>query len=492
MTDQPATSLAMSAPPPRLEPDAIGITQDTVIGLATSAPAGTMAATLATLAAATAYAAPLVLVITAIPMLIVANAYRQLNRWNATCSATFDWTGRAISPYLGFLTGWVMVIGYIVTTVAEVVVLGPSVLTVFGDSHASTWSYVWTDTGLCLVMLIIAVLGIKLTARTQIVMAAVEYAILIGFSLTGLVLVLSHHPGTYPPSRGWLSLSGISGKGSLAAGLLISVYVYSGYDGTIYVNEEVRHRRIDPGRAAVWATALLAIMYTLAQVGLQGMVSPARLQAHAASALVYTAQAIGGPGWARVMALAIALSVTAATGTGIVVTSRIVYGMASRRVLPERLGTIWPRVKTPGPASVLAGLLIIAVMWAYMLTASVTNVFSNVVSVAGLLFTIFYVMTALTTIAYYRRDVVRSARSLIMTGILPLAASVFLAWVFVRSLMNAPSGQLWSVVAVIAAGIVMTLVARFGLRSPFFAIPRESDPPPPAARHPGSRAPRPS
>jgi hypothetical protein len=38
----------------RLEPDAIGVAQDTVIGMASSAPAGTMAATLAALAVASA------------------------------------------------------------------------------------------------------------------------------------------------------------------------------------------------------------------------------------------------------------------------------------------------------------------------------------------------------------------------------------------------------------------------------------------------------
>ena len=36
------------------------------------------------------------------------------------------------------------------------------------------------------------------------------------------------------------------------------------------------------------------MIYTLATVGLQGVVSPAKLQANAASALVYIAQALGG------------------------------------------------------------------------------------------------------------------------------------------------------------------------------------------------------
>ena len=65
-------------------------------------------------------------------------------------------------------------------------------------------------------MLIIAVVGIKITARAQVGMAAVEYLILIGLAVAGLVFVLSHHPGTVPITKGWFSLSGVDGKGSAA------------------------------------------------------------------------------------------------------------------------------------------------------------------------------------------------------------------------------------------------------------------------------------
>ena len=312
----------------RLEPDAIGVAQDTVIGMASSAPAGTMAATLAALAVASAYGSGPVLILTALPMLIIANSYRRLNLWSATCGASFEWVGRAINPYLGFITGWLMIAGYVIGTVAEVVVLGPSVLAVFGSRSADAWASIGIDTALCLIMLAVAVAGIRITARTQIAMAAAEYLILVVFSVAGLVAVLGHRAGTFPVARGWFSLSGIGGRVNLAAGLLISVYVYRLWDGTVHVNEEVKHRRENPGKAAVYAVALLTVLYTLAQVGLQGVVSPARLQANASTAMVYVATALGGAGWARLMALAIALSVIAATGTGIVLTSRIVYGMA--------------------------------------------------------------------------------------------------------------------------------------------------------------------
>ena len=66
-----------------LEPDAIGVAQDTVIGMASSAPAAVVAISLAALAAASAYGGGPVLLISAIPMLIIANAYRRLNMWSA-------------------------------------------------------------------------------------------------------------------------------------------------------------------------------------------------------------------------------------------------------------------------------------------------------------------------------------------------------------------------------------------------------------------------
>lgn len=78
-----------------------------------------------------------------------------------------------------------------------------------------------------------------------------------------------HQADTLSRPSGWFSLSGIRGQGSAVAGFAIAVFVYGGWDGTLYVNEEVKHRRTNPGRAAMLAVALLAIIYTLAQVAFQ-------------------------------------------------------------------------------------------------------------------------------------------------------------------------------------------------------------------------------
>jgi amino acid transporter len=480
MTDQPLTAIPrptqVPAIPARLEPDAIGVAQDTIIGLASSAPAATMAVTLAGMAAAAAYGGGPVIILCGIPMLILANTYRRLNLWNANCGASFEWVGRAINPYLGFLVGWMMLAGILTGTISVVVVLSPAVLAVFSASVTSPWPNIFISTAIILVMATIAVIGIRLTARTQVGMAVIEYAILIGFSIWALLYVLGHHPGTFPPTKGWLSLTGIDGKGNLAAGLLIAVFMYTGWDATVYVNEEVKHRRVNPGRAAVFAVALLVLLYVLPQVSMQGVVSPARLQANSSSALVFVAQVLGGGGWAKVMAFGLALSVIASTGTGIVTASRVAYGMASHRVLPPVLGNVSRRYATPAIGTIIIAVILIAATWAYLLSNSIATVFTYVVSTTGLLFAGFYTFTALSAVFYYRRRIFTNAWDALLVGILPLAAAVFLGWVVVKSLQSAPATEKWSLVGIIGAGVVLMLVARFILNSPFFRIPLESAP----------------
>src|SRR5215472_17281148 len=184
MTEPSATALpgTAPAPPARLEPDAIGVAQDTVIGMATSAPAAVVAITLASLAVTANYGGGATLLVSAVPMLIIANAYRRLNMWNANSGASFEWVGRSINPYLGFFTGWLMIAGYVLGTLSGVEVLGPSVLAIFGNSGANVWGNVAIASAVGLVMMTIAVLGIRITARTQVGMAIVEYTILVGMS----------------------------------------------------------------------------------------------------------------------------------------------------------------------------------------------------------------------------------------------------------------------------------------------------------------------
>ena len=82
----------------------------------------------------------------------------------------------------------------------------------------------------------------------------------------------------------------------------------------------------------------------------------------------------------------------------------------------------------------------------------------------------------LATMAYYRRRIFTSFTDALTLGLLPFGAAVFLGWVLVRSMQSAAPSQNWSLLGVLVLGVVLMFVARFGLRSRFFAISRESEP----------------
>ena len=326
-------------------------------------------------------------------------------------------------------------------------------------------------------MLVIAIVGIRITARTQVGMALIEYSILIGFAIVGLIAVINHRHGTFPITKDWYSLSGIGGHGSLAAGFLVALFAYTGWDGTIYVNEEVKHRRANPGKAAMMAVAFLAVVYSVTQVGLQGVVSRKNLQANSTDALVYVAQALGGAGWAKVMALALTLSVVATTGVGIVLGARVIYGMANHRVLPPFLGNVNRRFATPVAASLVFGVVLLGLTWAYLLFTSLENTFNDAIAITALLYAAFYIFTALAAVIYYWRRIFSNVMDAVTLGVLPLGAAGFLGWILVKSVQAAPPSQIWTMVAIIGVGIVLMLIARVVLRPQFFHLRRETEGP---------------
>jgi amino acid transporter len=476
MSDRTMPPVATAAPPARLEPDAISVAQDTLIGLADTGPTVSISFSLVLLISATAYGAPLILLITAIPMLIIANAYRRLNLWNANCGASFEWVGRAINPYLGYLTGWLMLAGTLFGTLTPVTAVGPSVLSVFNDSNTNaTWPNIIIATVLVVIMTIISVVGIRMTARTQVIIGIIEYAILIVMAVWGLTWVLGHHAGTVHITSGWFSLHGVNGGGTLVGGFLIAVFMFTGWDGTLYVNEEVKHRRENPGRAAMLAVGIAAVLFILAQVGLQGVVSYNKLNNASTSVLVLLGDTLTGHSWGgTVAAIALALSVIAATGVGIVLSARIAYGIASYRALPESLANVSQRYKTPAVATIVAAIILLVLGWVYLLTTSVQNAFGYVLDNTGILYATFYCITALAAIVFYRRRVLSNISDAITLGLLPLASIVFLGWIAVKSILGASAAQNYSLLGFLVVGLILMFIARFVWKSSFFQTRHES------------------
>jgi amino acid transporter len=125
-----------------------------------------------------------------------------------------------------------MVAGYIIATVSGVEVLGPSVLAVFGSNSTSISANIANASAVDVVMLIVAIIGIRITAKVQIGSAVIEYFILIGFGIVGLAAVFSQWHGVMHPFAGWFNPV-VSAAGSTVAGFLVAVFIFTAWDGAV-------------------------------------------------------------------------------------------------------------------------------------------------------------------------------------------------------------------------------------------------------------------
>jgi amino acid transporter len=465
----------------QLRADVVTLPQSVVIGVATSAPGQSTAVALAGMVAVAAYATGPAILLSMLPMLAIALCYQRLNLWNQNCGGPYIWVARAINPYIGYLVGWSMLVGFVLGSVSNILPLGPAMLSFTGLDASGTAGNLLTATVFGLALTAIAAIGIRATARFQLALASIEYLTLLVFSgIAFWAVFIQHRAGTVHPSVSWLHVSGVGGKGSLAGAMLIAIFLFTGWDATIYINEETIRKRTNPGRAAIISVAILGPVFAWLFVSFQGVVSPGKLQAHATDALPYIAQVLVGSGWAKFMVLAVVLSVLGTTQATIVSTSRVTYSMGTDRLLPGKFANVHPRFKTPMFATVFWGVVMVAVADLYVASSSLANAFNDVVNAEAIAFTVFYIFTALATTWYYRRLLRRSMVDLALVGIFPLCGAAVLTWVLAKSIPALGPTARWTVAGVGILGVVLMGVSAWILRAPFFSIRRSTYSPDPS------------
>ena len=334
---RPLPTAVADASTHRLRPDVVSLPQSVVIGVATSAPGQSTAVALAGMVAVAAYATGPAIILSMIPMLAIALCYQRLNLWDQNCGGPYVWVARAIGPFVGYLVGWSMLVGFVLGSVSNILPLGPAVLSFTGLDASGTAGNVLTATVFGLALTAIAAVGIRATARFQLAIASIEYVMLLVFSAIAFWAVfVEHRAGTVHPSLSWLHVSGVGGKGSLAGAMLIAIFLFTGWDATIYINEETTQQAHQPGQGGHHLGGHPGPGVRLAVRQLPGGASrrPAPGACHRRPSL--HRPGAGRERWAKFMVLAVVLSVLGTTQATIVSTSRVTYSMGTDRLLPAR------------------------------------------------------------------------------------------------------------------------------------------------------------
>jgi len=222
---------------PGLKKGAISFASNVVIGVASTAPAYSLAAALPALVAAAKFGVPAILIVAFVPMLFIAIAYYHLNHADPDCGTTFSWATRAIGPYSGWMGGWVILATDILVMPGLAQIAGTYSCHLFGVDQPSVMLVTAIGVLWIAAMTAICYLGIELSAHTQKVLLAAEVVILLIFAAVALDKVYSGHDDGTRVALDWFNPFTVDSASDFTTAMLVAVFIYWGWDTGATVNE---------------------------------------------------------------------------------------------------------------------------------------------------------------------------------------------------------------------------------------------------------------
>lgn len=442
-----------------LKDGALGLVSSVVVGVASTAPAYSLAASLGFIVVGGALAAgvkaPGIVLLAFIPMYLIAVAYQELNKAEPDCGTTFTWATRAFGPITGWMGGWGIIVADVIVMANLAQIAGTYSFTFVG-SFGLPWvadlannTVATTIAGLLWIVIMtwICYRGIEISARLQYVLLSFEVLILIFFAVFALVKVYSGNAEPYSliPQWDWFNPFTLDFGKTIAPAMLTAIFIYWGWDTAVSINEETKDPGKTPGRAAVISTLLLLATYavvTVATVAFAGVGDKGIGLANPAnSGDVFSAIGPtlfgGGVVGSILMALlgfSILTSASASTQTTILPTARTALSMAAYKAIPARFARIHPRFLTPTWATV--GMGIVSAVFYLVFTFISSSLLNALIGSIGLMIAFYYGLTGFACVWFYRKTLFRSFRTVIMRGLFPFVGGLMLLAVFVYGLIQ--------------------------------------------------------
>ncbi len=437
-----------------LKGGALGLLSSVVVGMASTAPAYSLAASLGLIVASggallAGVKAPAIILLAFIPMWMIAVAYQELNKAEPDCGTTFTWASRAFGPLVGWMGGWGIIAADVIVMANLAQIAGSYSFTLFGLNDLAESTFASTAAGVIwiVVMTYICYRGIEVSARLQYALLGIELVILVAFASVALFKVYTGtaEPYSITPSLDWFWPAGLDFSTVVAPALLTALFIYWGWDTAVACNEESDDPGTTPGRAAVISTFLLLATYAtvavatiaFAGVGQEGVGLGNQDNADDVFAAVghdlFGDSFLGQIGL-MLLAASILTSASASTQTTILPTARTTLSMGVYKALPDSFAKIHRKYLTPTTSTIAMGA--VSILFYLLFTLISPNLLTALIGSVGLMIAFYYGLTGFACAWFYRKDLAKSGRDLMMRGIVPLSGALILSAIFIYGLVQ--------------------------------------------------------
>lgn len=374
-----------------------------------------------------------------VAMVFTAISYGRMAQAHPSAGSAFTYVTKEFSPLLGYVTGWAMLMDYVLNPLISIVWCSRAAMNFAPQVPYAMWAVAFFA-----LFTTVNLVGIKSSARISGGLAAATGAVVLVFIVCAGWYVWHHDHGSpgfffhpfYDPAT--------FHTGAVLSGTSIAVLTYIGFDGISTLSEEVE----DPRRNILFATVgtcLVVGILSAIEVYAAQLVWPTALPfKDIDTAFVEVAARAAGPWLFVVMNLAL---LVAGIGSGVgshLGAARLLYGMGRSNALPPSFfGAVDSKRHIPRNNVILVGVIALcgAFLISYGLGAEILN-FGALLAYMG--------VNAAAVARYYVRNPERRLRDL-----WPAAAGFVTCLLLWLNLSNAAKivGASWMVVGVIVGAV---------------------------------------
>ena len=296
------------------------------------------------------------ILIAMVAMLFTAISYGRMARVYPSAGSAYTYVGQEIHPVLGYMTGWAMVMDYI---------LNPLICTIICSKLAQNIvpvPYWLLALGFAAFFSAVNLVGVKTSARLNealtlgMLLVVVIFFVFVGRTLWGL-----HQYGAGFFTRPFYNPDTFS-LGGVFRGTSIAVLTYIGFDGISTLSEEVENPRRNILLATVLVCVVTGILSSLEVYAAQLIWGSKPFPDEAVeSAFPLVARQIGGYFLFHLVNLTILVANIGSGMAAQLAAARLLYGMGRGDALPRRFfGYIDPVHRVPRNNVLLIGAIALA------------------------------------------------------------------------------------------------------------------------------------
>jgi APA family basic amino acid/polyamine antiporter len=308
------------------------------------------------------------IVIAAAIAFFTALSYAELSAWQPVEGSVYEYARQVISPFSGFLTGWMFMVANTFTGAAVSLGFAYYLIAAFPSLPPNVVAAV-----LCLSFTALNFFNARESARINTVLVAAKLLILGFFVVFGAI---NTNTTNFTPFE-------LFNTGVLYGAFFI-FFAYTGFGRVAVIAEEVIDAKRNVPRALFLSLAISTVVYVLVGIVAVGLVGSAAL-ANSNSPLIAAINATESPLAVNVVAFGGLLATASVLLTAILGVSRMAYSMARRKDMPQGLAKLHSKFFTPYYSIWAVGILMAVLVLFFDLTGVVA------VSTFGALF--YYAMT---------------------------------------------------------------------------------------------------